>query len=109
MRVTECWPSQDRISATASRCALSRASETSGCRAAAIDRDFGVFTTISANRGEPCRPSPACRALPIDSPVDGFTQSTHAAYSTGVREHSPITFPELSTTGSSASEAPASR
>src|SRR5665647_2127819 len=59
IRVTECRPSQDRISATASRCAASRASETSGCRAAAIDRDFGVFTTISANRGEPCRPSPA--------------------------------------------------
>jgi len=108
-RVTECAPSHDRISATASRCATSSASETSGCRAAAIDSDFGVFTTISANRGEPRRPSPPCRALPIDSPLDGLTQSTQPAYSTGDRHASSTTDPEWSTTASSAGEAPASR
>ena len=108
-RVTECTPSQDWISAAASRRAASSAADTSGCRAAAIERDLGVLTTISANRGGPCRASPAWRGVPIDSPAIGSTQSTQSAYWMGVRVRAPIILPEPSTTDSSARATPPSR
>jgi len=37
-----------------------------------MERDLGTFTTISANRGLPRRPSPGSRGGPIDSAVSGF-------------------------------------
>jgi hypothetical protein len=42
---------------------------------AATDSDFGALTTNSANRGEPCRPSPGRRGVPICSPVNGCVDS----------------------------------
>ena len=57
-----------------------------------MESDFGAFTTISANLGEPCRPSPGIRGLPIDSPVSGFTQSTQPAYASGSSLSAAVTF-----------------
>ena len=98
-RVTECNPRNRRISATASARAASSASDTSGCSAAAIDSDFGVLTTISANRGDPRfrePSSPGSRGLPIELPVNGSIQSTQEAYdwesSSEVASTSPLPF-----------------
>lgn len=80
--MTECSERKRRISATASACAASSASETSGCSAAAIESDFGALTTISANRGEPFFVDPSSagtRGLPIELPVSGSVQSTQWA------------------------------
>ena len=84
---------------TASAWAVSSASDTSGCSAAATESDFGVFTTISANRGEPCLAvlsSPGSRGLPIEVSVSGSNQSTQEAYdwdsSSEVASTSPFPF-----------------
>jgi len=81
----------------------------SNLSAAAIDIDFGAFTTISANRGDPCLPFPGRPGVPNDSPVSGFVQSTHCAYSSGVSAPSPITSPAPSTAEPSARATPPSR
>lgn len=78
-RVTECSASQRRISSAASCCAASSASETSGCRAAAMESDFGALMTTSAKRGDSFDLSLADRDVPIEVPVIGSVQSTQAA------------------------------
>ena len=111
-RVTECNPRNRRISATASACAASNASETSGCRAAAIDSDFGVLTTISANRGDPRFPepsSPGSRGLPIELPVSGSIQSTQPAYRSASNAQAASTSPLPSVTVKAASAVPPSK
>lgn len=74
-----------------------------------MESDFGAFTTISANLGDPCRPSPGRRGLPIDSPVSGSTQSTQPAYASGSSPRVAVTFPLPSSAVNSATEVPAPR
>ena len=74
-----------------------------------MDRLLGVLMAISMNRGEARRSDPARRGLPIDSPVSGFTQSTHPAYAAGSRLSSAVTAPELSSVANCATVASAPR
>lgn len=74
-----------------------------------MERDFGALITISANRGEPRMPSPAPRGVPIDVSLIGFTQSTHAAYCSGLSVRASMISPAASVTVNSARAVPPSR
>ena len=65
---------------------------------------MGAFTTISENRGDPCRPSPGIRGLPIDSSVSGSSQSTQPAYASGSSPSAAVTFPAPSSAVNAATD-----
>lgn len=74
-----------------------------------MERDFGALITISANRGEPRMPSPAPRGVPIEVPLIGSVQSTHAAYCSGLSVRPSMTSPATSVTVNPGSAVPPSR